>query len=484
VLIGPGETNEAETQAIAALVAAHLVRREEQRGATWFMLAHDRLIEPVRRANKKWREEHLSVLQAQAAMWEEQGRPDDVLLQGKPLKDAEAWAEKNKGGLTEVEEEFLQDSQNAAGARRARLRRLTVGISAVLAVTFAILSLVAGWSAFDANQQQKIAEAASTNAIGQRETAYVRWMTAEAANTKAIKQQATAEAASTKAIEEQDRYYALLGTTEAFLAEHAASPTSTPVLAVETPTPTLILRPTLISPTSGGPDAAPNLTLTPAAEAMPAPGPIPNPALTAAFKALQAQVADGRATQTAEAAGEVRVTQTAVARATRVADCTYEPYPEFRDLWESGSTQWRLGCPVQGPVDAPFAEQPFEHGFMFWHGEADSDLHFAVVADPGSRRCTTWYTSRSSPVDWDSTPERSCTPIPPAPELYVPIRGFGSLWCNHSGIREALGYATKKEARADSNILQEFDNGYMLLDSRKNQYVLFKDDSSCVLEPR
>ncbi len=40
--------------AIWPLVDAHLVRAEQRRGATWFELAHDRLIAPVRAANAAW----------------------------------------------------------------------------------------------------------------------------------------------------------------------------------------------------------------------------------------------------------------------------------------------------------------------------------------------------------------------------------------------------------------------------------------------
>jgi hypothetical protein len=118
---------------------------------------------------------------------------------------------------------------------------------------------------------------------------------------------------------------------------------------------------------------------------------------------------------------------------------------------------------------------------MLWSEEA-GHLYLAIIADPVSRACTTWYTSRSSPVTWEYTPGPSCTPTPPAPDLLVPISGFGGLWCNRSDIREALGYATAKEYQADGNILQEFDNGYMLLDSRNKRYILFRDDSSCVVE--
>jgi hypothetical protein len=191
--------------------------------------------------------------------------------------------------------------------------------------------------------------------------------------------------------------------------------------------------------------------------------------------------AEVRGTQTAEAWAHAQATQTAIARATGVAKCLYDPHERFKDLWELQSYKPRLGCPVQKPIGAPFAEQYFERGFLLWSEEA-GHLYLAIIADqmPQGR---TWYTSRSQPVDWPYTPGLSCAPTPPAPGLLVPISGFGGLWCNRKDIQEALGYATAKEYQADDDLLQEFDNGFILLDSRKNRYILFKDDLSYVIEP-
>ena len=80
VLQGPAESPAGkeglENRGIWPLVDAHLVRAEQRRGATWFELAHDRLIEPVRKDNAAWREAHLSPLQRQAALWDGEGRPE------------------------------------------------------------------------------------------------------------------------------------------------------------------------------------------------------------------------------------------------------------------------------------------------------------------------------------------------------------------------------------------------------------------------
>lgn len=65
---------------IGRLIDAHLVRAEKRRGATWFELAHDRMIAPVRASNTRWTEAHLSPIQRQAELWDKAGRPESLLL--------------------------------------------------------------------------------------------------------------------------------------------------------------------------------------------------------------------------------------------------------------------------------------------------------------------------------------------------------------------------------------------------------------------
>lgn len=112
-----------DNRAISKLVDAHLVRAEQRRGATWFELAHDRLIEPVRRDNAAWREAHLRPFQHRAAQWLEEDRPHSLLLQGEPLERAQRWAEAHPDMLTPPEQAFLTASQvtlERVEARRSR----------------------------------------------------------------------------------------------------------------------------------------------------------------------------------------------------------------------------------------------------------------------------------------------------------------------------------------------------------------------------
>ena len=55
---GTGDAAEVPAQAVDELCRRHLVRAEWRAGGRWFELAHDRLIEPVREANRRVRERH------------------------------------------------------------------------------------------------------------------------------------------------------------------------------------------------------------------------------------------------------------------------------------------------------------------------------------------------------------------------------------------------------------------------------------------
>lgn len=135
VLRGEGQTQGLDNRAIDDLIGAHLLRREERRGATWIELAHDRLIEPVRADNAKYRKT-LNQLQRQAEDWLARGRPDWMLLRGDELIKANDWARQHEGELTEVEKEFRKAS-NRARTRAVAFTGLSL-ICFVLLITTAI----------------------------------------------------------------------------------------------------------------------------------------------------------------------------------------------------------------------------------------------------------------------------------------------------------------------------------------------------------
>jgi len=156
-LLGADASAGLDDQAIWPLVDAHLVRAERRRGATWFELAHDRLIGPVRADNAAWRAAHLSTMQQQAALWQEAGRPDGMLLRDAALIEAEQWSAEHADDLEEHERVYLVESQEARAVtererRQARrIRRWAVGAS--IAVVIAVAAL--GAIIYLANQLQQ-----------------------------------------------------------------------------------------------------------------------------------------------------------------------------------------------------------------------------------------------------------------------------------------------------------------------------------------
>ena len=91
VLDGPGGTS--ANQVLRQLVDDHLIRADTRRGATWYELTHDRLVEPICQDNRSWLAEHLSNLQKAARVWADSGRPARLLLSGSDLDRGEAWPE-------------------------------------------------------------------------------------------------------------------------------------------------------------------------------------------------------------------------------------------------------------------------------------------------------------------------------------------------------------------------------------------------------
>ena len=113
VLMGQGQSEGLDNGAIRLLENAHLVRAEKRRGVTWFELAHDRLIRPVRQDNADWFQANLSLLQRQAEAWLREDRPEGMLLHDQALQDAEAWAEAHASELTDADRDFLDESRKA-----------------------------------------------------------------------------------------------------------------------------------------------------------------------------------------------------------------------------------------------------------------------------------------------------------------------------------------------------------------------------------
>jgi WD40 repeat protein len=146
-------------ETVDEVVEAHLVRREENvRGATWYELSHDRLVEPILRSNTSWRERHLNAVQRLAVLWNESHRPESLLLRDWELTEAERWAAESSEALTEPEQNFLNACRTARDTRwNWWAWRIIATLSVVLAL--ACVTAVAFFlSERTAEKQRRIAE--------------------------------------------------------------------------------------------------------------------------------------------------------------------------------------------------------------------------------------------------------------------------------------------------------------------------------------
>ena len=139
----PRESGGLDNALIEKLIDAHLVRGETRASATWYELAHDRLIEPVLGDNQAWFEAHLSTVEQRALQWEREGEPESLLVTGAELKAAVRWAALPERRLTAVEARFFAASRR----KRTRLlqKRAAVGALGGLLVVTSLLGLEA-WS--------------------------------------------------------------------------------------------------------------------------------------------------------------------------------------------------------------------------------------------------------------------------------------------------------------------------------------------------
>lgn len=149
----PGRTRGLDNRAIAALVDGYLIRADKRRGITWYELAHDRLIDPVKSDNARWLDAHLHPLQRQAALWASQGRSPGLLLRADALSGAERWALENAEGLLDLEREFLADCIEARRleererltARQLKRRGAAAAAAFVAALGLAVFAVMIWW---------------------------------------------------------------------------------------------------------------------------------------------------------------------------------------------------------------------------------------------------------------------------------------------------------------------------------------------------
>src|SRR5206468_10146222 len=83
------------------------------------------------------------------------------------------------------------------------------------------------------------------------------------------------------------------------------------------------------------------------------------------------------------------------------------------------------------------AQEHFQGGYMFWRG--DTNVIYVFTGTDGSGE---WHQFVDTWLDDDPTPLPG--PVPPS-GLFTPVRGFGKVWRENPGLRQALGWATDQE---------------------------------------
>lgn len=126
----------------------------------------------------------------------------------------------------------------------------------------------------------------------------------------------------------------------------------------------------------------------------------------------------------------------------------------------------KLGCPRVDAITTAAARQPFERGWLFWR--QDVNLIYGLDLDQ------TWFFTGDTWRDGD--PPYDPAIIPPA-NLYQPVRGFGKVWRERPGVREALGWATAEES-GFMTVIQEFAAGQAWYSPDGQTGVILLNDGS------
>ncbi len=176
VQMAPKVSEGLPNEVIQKLQEAYLVRADQRGGSTWFELAHDRLIRPIRLSNEAWFKANLNAFQRQADAWNSQGRPDGMLMRSSAFKDARVWANANLESLTEVEKDFLAACQKSfAVNERERKLNLVIRYVGALAVLLMIGAIYFAYQSIRqadrAREAQRDAEISRQNEQIEREKA-------------------------------------------------------------------------------------------------------------------------------------------------------------------------------------------------------------------------------------------------------------------------------------------------------------------------
>jgi len=124
-----------------------------------------------------------------------------------------------------------------------------------------------------------------------------------------------------------------------------------------------------------------------------------------------------------------------------------------------------LGCPTASETAITHAaDQSFQHGALFWNGDA----HLIYLLDSST---TAWLRYTDT---WNEGDPLGGYETPPA-GFYEPVRGFGKLWREQPDVRTRLGWGTAPESGLISAAIQPFDRGLIIRPDTHTVRVLYSN---------
>ena len=168
---GEDETAGLPNSAVDILNEAYIIRADKRGGDIWYELAHDRLIEPILATNQKWQERYQNPITQAAEAWRAGGEDPERLYRGDQLKQAQHQLASASDDFTELEKEFIRESQKVADRKQVRRQRWMIFgalVFAVVVIIFAFWALQQRNHADDARalaeQRQREADTARAEA--------------------------------------------------------------------------------------------------------------------------------------------------------------------------------------------------------------------------------------------------------------------------------------------------------------------------------
>jgi len=137
------------------------------------------------------------------------------------------------------------------------------------------------------------------------------------------------------------------------------------------------------------------------------------------------------------------------------------------------------GCPL-APHFPTIVAQHFEHGLLLWLEATGDERPFneiiALYDDEGP--LPRWQTMVD---DWTEGEPESDPDLVPPDGLYQPVRGFGRVWRERTGVRDRLGWATDEEFKVENGAYQCSSAAYAscyVVGPEGTVYVLYPNGSA------